>query len=59
VLNESRKRGGMKKKIEMKQAALFVNPNESRKSTKVKKTHGSNRSGSNLGKYSIRVKNPY
>jgi hypothetical protein len=37
VLNESRKRGGMKKKIEMKQAALFVNPNESRKSTKVKK----------------------
>jgi hypothetical protein len=47
------------KKIETKLAPLFVNPNESRKSTKIKKTHGSNCSGSILGKYSIRVKNAY
>jgi hypothetical protein len=33
VLNESRKRDGMEK-IETKQAALFVNPNEIRKSKK-------------------------
>jgi hypothetical protein len=58
VLNESRKRDGMEK-IETKLALLFVNPNESRKSTKIKKTHGSNCSGSILGKYSIRVKNAY
>jgi hypothetical protein len=35
VLNESRKRDGMEK-LETKQTAIFVNPNESRKSTKKK-----------------------